>query len=293
MDVRDKEFSIVQKLVGDSIIKEHLLFVDSFIYEKLSMFMPVGGNCGYAITPGHTHPAYMFVISYDSESAVYVGENKFESSPNSMFCLSPEIEHHEVQNYLPPKYCAMFIQKEFFEQSLNSYMDEPLHIEGRRVDMKSQKLDMLSKEFINEAQNTHTSKGVVLDSLSAMITHEIIRTILECNSHPVDVSDNQAVNEAIKHININYEQNITLDDLAKISKLSKSHFTKVFTLSMQVSPMEYLKTIRLQNAKKMLLSNGLSITQVSQQCGFNSPSYFTKSFKEAFNETPKEFIQRG
>jgi len=61
---------------------------------------------------------------------------------------------------------------------------------------------------------------------------------------------------------------------------------------MKVSPMVYLKTIRLQNAKKMLSAKELSITQVARQCGFNSVSYFTKLFKEYFNETPKEFMRR-
>jgi AraC-like DNA-binding protein len=56
--------------------------------------------------------------------------------------------------------------------------------------------------------------------------------------------------------------------------------------------MEYLKSIRLQNAKKMLRSNELNITQVAQLCGFNSSSYFTKSFREVFGETPKEFRKR-
>lgn len=293
MKVTEEEFSSIKNLVGETITKENLLFVDSFVHETLSLFMPIGGNCGYAVTPNHTHPSYMFVLSYDSETAVFVGQSKFEPYPNTIFCLSPEIEHHEVQNYLPPKYCAVFIQKELFEQNLTAYTQEELCLEGVIVDMKSTKLNMLIKEFIYESQNRHVSKAIVLDSLSSLITHEIIRTIIKYDSHPAYISDNQAINEAIKHININYEQNITLDDLATLSKLSRSHFTKVFAENMKVTPMEYLKIIRLQNAKKMLLSNRLPITQVSQQCGFNSSSYFTKTFKEAFNETPKEFAQRA
>lgn len=254
--------------------------------------MPVGGNCGYAITPNHTHPSYMFVLSYDSESVVFVDKEKFESSPKSIFCLSPEIEHHEVQNYLPPKYCAIFIEKELFEDSLKFYTKEKLCINGLRVDMKSSRLDILAKEFISETYTTHPSKNVILKNLSQLITHELIRTILECEQNSSDMSENQTINEVIKYINVNYEQNITIDDLAKLSKLSKSYFTKIFSDEMRVSPIEYLTIIRLQNAKKLLHSKSLSITKISQQCGFNSPSYFTKLFKEAFSQTPKEFKQR-
>ena len=88
------------------------------------------------------------------------------------------------------------------------------------------------------------------------------------------------------------KKNITIDDLSKFSNLSKSHFTKLFTHEMKITPIVYIKMIRLQNAKKMLLTKQLTITQVAQQSGFNSPSYFTKLFKETFNETPKEFLIR-
>lgn len=293
MNVTEEEFSTIKSLVGETITKENLRFVDSFVHETLSMFMPVGGNCGYAVSPDHRHPSYMFVLSYDNETTVFVGKNKLEPYPNSIFCLSPEIEHHEVQNYLPPKYCAIFIAKEMFEKNLTAYTQEELCLEGVIVDMKSTKLNMLVKEFMYESQNRHASKEIVLDNLASLVTHEIVRTILAYDAPPTHVSDNQAINEVIRHINTNYEQHITLEELAALSNLSKSHFTKVFSESMKLTPMEYLKTIRLQNAKKMLLSNHLSVTQVSQQCGFNSSSYFTKSFKEAFNETPKEFAQRA
>jgi len=293
MHVREEEFSTVKTLVGETITRENLRFVDSFVHETLSMFMPVGGNCGYAVSPDHRHPSYMFVLSYDNETAVFIGKKKLEPYPNSIFCLSPEIEHHEVQNYLPPKYCAIFIAKDMFEEILNVYTQEEIYLEGVIVDMKSTKLNMLVKEFMYESQNRHASREVVLENLASLVTHEIVRTVLAYDAPPPYVSDNQAINEVIRHINTHYEQPITLEELAAVSNLSKSHFTKVFSESMKLTPMEYLKTIRLQNAKKMLLSNRLSVTQVTQQCGFNSSSYFTKTFKEAFNETPKEFAKRA
>ncbi len=292
MNITEEEFDTVKNLVGESITKENLRFVDSFVHETLSMFMPVGGNCGYAVSPDHRHPSYMFVLSYDNETAVFIGKKRLEPYPNTIFCLSPGVEHHEVQNYLPPKYCAIFIAKDMFEKNLAVYTQEDLSLEGLIVDMKSTKLNMLVNEFIDEAQNRHASGGIVLGNLASLVTHEVIRTILEYDAPAPYVYDNQAINEVIRYINTHYEQQISLEELAAVANLSKSHFTKVFSENMQLTPMEYLKTIRLQNAKKMLLSHRLTVTQVSQQCGFNSSSYFTKIFKEAFNETPKEFAQR-
>jgi len=287
-----EDLKIAKSLVGDTITQENLKFIDCFVSSKLSMFMPVGGHCGYAITPDHQHSAYMFVLSYDHETEVVIDGRRVQSSPNSIFCLSPNIQHHEVQNYLPPKYCAIFIDVALFENSLKIYTPDVLILNGLVAEIKNKKLDILVRDFMIESYNEHTSKETILESIAILLTHEIIRNIVDYHSDETPATNNILMNEAIKFINIAFEQDITIERLAKLSKLSKSHFTKLFTEEMKVSPMVYLKTIRLQNAKKMLRAKELSITQVARQCGFNSVSYFTKLFKEYFNETPKEFMQR-
>jgi AraC-like DNA-binding protein len=252
--------------------------------------MPVGGNCGYAVTKDHKHPSYMFVLAYDYETEVIIANKIVQSSPNSIFCLSPDIKHHEVQNYLPPKYCAIFIDKEFFEESLKSYNQENTIFNGLIVDIKSSKLELLVRDFINEAQNQDLSYDMILESISTLVTHEIIRTIFGYSKSKPILSQNMVINEAVRFINSEFEKDITIEDLAKVVNLSKSHFTTIFTKEMKISPMSYLKSIRLQNAKKLLRVKELSITEVATKCGFNSASYFTKIFKEHFSQTPKEFI---
>ena len=284
-----QELKTIKSLVGESITEENLKFIDSFVSPKLSMFMPVGGSCGYAVTPDHSHPAYMFVLSYDHESEVVIDGQRLRSSPNTIFALLPEIEHHEVQNYLPPKYCAIFIERDFFEETLISYSDERLIFNGLVVAIKDARLELLIRDFMNESQNLHHSKEKVLESLAILLTHEIIRNMVKYSFHKSILSENLMINETIKFMNIHFEKEISIEELAKLSELSKSHFSKIFTQEMQVSPMVYLKNIRLENAKKMLRTNELNITKVAQQCGFNSTSYFTKIFKEQFHQTPKEF----
>jgi AraC-like DNA-binding protein len=292
MQITPKQLQTIQNLVGSTITKENLRSVDAFVHDKLSIFIPVGGNCGYAITPHHQHPAYMFTISYDSETTVFINEQSINPSANDIFCLSPHIEHHEVQNYLPPKYCAIFIEQIFFEMVLEYYQKEPLHFNGLLVKIKNHKLDTLIRNFMETAEETHPSKETILVNISTLITHELIRTITGYQPSTSYHSSNLMINEIVKFINIEYASEISIELLSQKAKLSKNHFIKQFNDEMNITPMEYLKSIRLQNAKKMLRSNELNITQVAQLCGFNSSSYFTKSFKLAFNETPKEFIKR-
>jgi len=289
--ISNKNLKIIKSLVGDNITQDNLKFIDTFISSKLSLFMPIGGNCGYAVTPDHQHPAYMFVMAYDDETKVVIEGKSIQSSLNTIFCLSPNIKHHEVQSYLPPKYCAVFIEKDFFEKSLYCYCEEVLYLNGLVVDIKSHKVDLLIRDFIYESQNSVSTQIMVLESIATLLTHEIIRNIVGYDNPPIERTDNMLINETVKFMNSTYEKDVTVEELAKRLNLSKSHFTKLFTDAMQVSPMVYLRTIRLQNAKKMLRTKELSVTVVAQQCGFNSTSYFTKMFKEHFLQTPKEFME--
>lgn len=292
MKIQNEQLEIIRSLVGGSITIDNLAFVDSFVHDWFGMFVPIGGNCGYAITPSHTHPSYMFVIAYDDESIFYVAEKKFQSSAYSMFCLAPNIPHHEIQNYLPPKYCAIFIDEQIFKNNFQHYSNDIDRINMQTVDTNNTKIERYIKEFIAESQNNHASSKVVLENISTLLIHEIIRAVLKYGTIQTQFSTHPKIDEAIKYIDSNYEKNISLDDLANIILLSKSHFIKLFTINMNTTPIEYLKQIRVENGKKMLMANKLSITQISRQCGFNSPSYFSKTFKSVYNETPKEFITR-
>jgi len=284
---------LIRSLVGSSITQDDLKFIECYTSEKLAMFLPLGGNCGYAVTPDHTHPSYMFVLSYDHETVVHVGERSFQASPKSMFCLAPEVSHHEQKNYFPPRYCAIFIEKRFFEKMLAFYEKELSLENGLALKLESTKIDMLTKEFMLESSHKHSSSQMVQESIVNLLTHEIIRSILDESFHNNEfVSESKIITEVVKYINANYSQEVHLEGISKAVGVSASHISNIFKDEMGVSVMEYLKTLRLENAKKMLLSRTLSVTEVARQCGFNSPSYFSKLFRQRYHVRPRECMNK-
>ena len=52
---------------------------------------------------------------------------------------------------------------------------------------------------------------------------------------------------------------------------------------------QYIIAYRLKLAKKLLEESGKSVNEIAEECGFNDPSYFTKTFKNSFGMTPKEY----
>lgn len=93
----------------------------------------------------------------------------------------------------------------------------------------------------------------------------------------------------LNYIHANYSQNITLDDLAAAANVSKSEVLRCFKSIINISPIKYLKNFRLQNAAYMLKNTASSIQTIYEACGFESNSYFSKSFKEIYHCSPREY----
>ena len=103
------------------------------------------------------------------------------------------------------------------------------------------------------------------------------------------VKENQSVQKAIAYIKEHYAREISLSELALLVGYSPNHFHHVFTEIMGTSPREYLEGVRIQRAKYLLAQNERSLSDIAQDCGFSTQSYFSKVFKKRTFITPNEF----
>ena len=78
-----------------------------------------------------------------------------------------------------------------------------------------------------------------------------------------------------QYIDLNYSDNITLQTLADISHLSKYYISHSFKEEIGQSPIDYLNTQRIENAKILLESTNYSITEIARFTGFSSQSFFS------------------
>ena len=96
---------------------------------------------------------------------------------------------------------------------------------------------------------------------------------------------------AIDYIDTNYEQQITLADIAKQVHLSVSRLAHLFKEQMGITLIDYLTNVRITQAKRLLLTTDDSCTTICFKVGYNNQSYFTRTFKEISGMTPGQFRQ--
>jgi AraC-like DNA-binding protein len=83
---------------------------------------------------------------------------------------------------------------------------------------------------------------------------------------------------------------LALSDLCALTGLSKYHLLHIFTLQKGISPYNYLITVRINNAKK-LLEQGIPLIEAAMRTGFSDQSHFTNYFKKYIGLTPKQYAR--
>nr|WP_236017295.1 helix-turn-helix transcriptional regulator [Roseivirga sp. E12] len=82
---------------------------------------------------------------------------------------------------------------------------------------------------------------------------------------------------------------ISLECLSKSIGISKFYLNRLFKELTYTTPVEYITSLRLTEAKNLLRESKMSIIEISTCCGFESQSYFSRTFKKAFGITPSAY----
>ncbi|ASY65240.1 Transcriptional regulator, AraC family (plasmid) [Sinorhizobium sojae CCBAU 05684] len=113
-------------------------------------------------------------------------------------------------------------------------------------------------------------------------------------SHPVFSEEFRRMQHVIDYILANLEKPLPVEELSRISGLSRAHFSRVFAASEGMPPAEFVLQKRLQRAVKLLTKTAdLPVKEVAILSGFEDPNYFAKVFRRVFGASPTEFRTTG
>lgn len=104
-----------------------------------------------------------------------------------------------------------------------------------------------------------------------------------------DNADLIIIKKIIGYIQNNYQNALTLNDIARSGFIGQSKCCKLFKKYISKTPNEYLTDYRLNKSLKLLKNTNMSVTDIALSVGFNGNSYFAETFKKNFGKTPTEF----
>lgn len=92
--------------------------------------------------------------------------------------------------------------------------------------------------------------------------------------------------EVVRLMEANIEEPLSLEELARLVRLSQRHLQRMFKIYLNVSPTHYYLSLRLKRARDLLRTTDASIARVTMVCGFHSPCHFSKAYRAQFGHAP-------
>lgn len=105
-------------------------------------------------------------------------------------------------------------------------------------------------------------------------------------------SQSQHIAKAIGWLKSNYSQAISMDDLAAQANMSTSTFHHHFRSLTALSPLQYQKQLRLQEARRLMLAERMDAANAAFQVGYESPSQFNREYSRLFGAPPLRDITK-
>ena len=134
-----------------------------------------------------------------------------------------------------------------------------------------------------------------VEFLSNLILKEIIYILLQRNSdffkqYVLEGNIANQIVKAITEIKDNFSQSINMKNLSKNIGMSESSLYNNFKKITTMSPLQFQKKIRLEEAKQMLINQNLDAAQVAFEVGYESPSQFSREYSRMFGMSPKAHV---
>lgn len=162
---------------------------------------------------------------------------------------------------------------------------------------------------IDEGADAYITKPFSLNYLQAQVNNLLKRKIQlqeYYNQHLLDnkkskepelkserafsSNDKKFMNELIEYLNRNIDNNeLLVDDLVANFHMSRSVFFKKLKVLTGLSPVEFIREIRIKRAAELIKEDEYNMAQVAYMVGFSDPHYFSKCFKQVYNMTPTEY----
>ncbi len=133
--------------------------------------------------------------------------------------------------------------------------------------------------------------------LAPMYLREIVYRLLRSEQRtlllesPAREVQGNAITAAISFMKQEMQRPPSVRDLARVVNMSESGFAHMFKATTGVSPLQFLKQLRMEQARRLLLG-GSNVSEVADKVGYTSQSHFIAEFKRYFGKSPRVYTQR-
>ena len=260
-------------------------------------------NYGNDVDYLHFHNYLEIGFCYEGDGFLVLGEDEPRFSGREFTVIPPNYPHTTNSDVgTISRWEYLFIDVEGF---MKKFLDSPVKVEkviqriySRALFLREEEYPSISAKILKimnimrdgEEFYLEEAKGV----LAALLV-EIARLNRPSEEDRVAEETGKLTNmvtRVLDFVSYHYMEDIKVEDLAKSCHISETHFRRVFTSYMKMSPLEYINTVRIQTACELLQKTDDPVADIAHKCGFTTNSTFNRNFKQMMGITPNEWRKR-
>ncbi len=149
----------------------------------------------------------------------------------------------------------------------------------------------VDREGLIDLSYSYAERIFETSSLSTVreLMEEALEELIEAFLSRHNKAHLRIVQQAIKYMEKNHAQELTLDEVATSVHLSSYYFSRIFKRETGMNFVEYLSKIRIERARELLVDGDLNIGEIAARVGYQNPNYFSRVFKRGVGLTPSEY----
>jgi len=144
---------------------------------------------------------------------------------------------------------------------------------------------------LNKIQKEFSTQKIYYQEACSGILKTLLINLYRLSIRTTD-SSTDAVDQVLTYIRDNYDKPITNKMLSDFTDYHENHLNRLFLNHAGVTMHKYILTIRMNEAKKLLLNSSLDLHTIAEKTGFNSNTYFSNYFKQAEGMSPLEYRKK-
>ncbi|MET0494631.1 MAG: AraC family transcriptional regulator [Actinoplanes sp.] len=168
----------------------------------------------------------------------------------------------------------------------------PRLVHVRAADPRHQQLAHTNELLKHEVGNNAVGGSLVLDHLAQILLVQVLRVHAEQTDRPtgwLGAISNDGIGAALRAMHADVAHRWTLQELAGISRMSRSAFAAAFKNQVGTAPLEYLIQWRMSLARDVLRRNTRSISELAFATGYESESAFSTAFRRVVGSSPQQY----
>lgn len=262
----------------------------------------------YRMSRIHMHEYIEILYCTQGEFTACLGGKNYEFSKGDMVVINSRESHGIRRKKKEGAYvCIRFLPEILYTSSSAAFdikyvlpfiLNNSNHQRVfKKEEIKNTSIPDLIEDILNEYNNKQHGFTLAVRADLTLILLWITRYWHETNSEISNDSmgDHEMITRiemVCDYVNTNYGDDIKVSEMANMTNLSYSYFSRIFKQYMKKSFSEYLSYVRISNAEKILASTDKPITDVAMECGFSATSYFIKQFKQQKGISPKQYRKK-